>query len=843
MKKGLIKAGVLVAVFIVSVVVLEFVFNSSGVDMTHVMSEASLPVVYVKQDNQSINPLFGYTQEMDSVYTRDTITPLCDDMTLPISIANYGETIEEIRYEVRMLDASRLIEDTLVTEYEVKKQRIEVVLPIQNLLDEGVEYQLIISLKVNKRNVYYYTRIMAAPDMGTMECVKFAKDFHEKTFDKENMKDLIKYMEPESTKSNDNLHKVDIHSSLNQLFWADFECAQLGEARVSVKEIKKEYCVLILSYFLGAKGKNGEAEYYNVEEYYRIRPSQERMYLLEFERTMSEVFQEDGDNFTEDALRLGIRSDEVNYVSNETGTIVGFVQEGDLWEYNSNADNLVRVFSFRDYEDVGERENNSQHSIRVVRVDETGSMDFIVYGYMNRGIHEGSVGISVFHFDSIGNSVEEFAWIPFTKSYQMIDEVVGKVMYVNDNNEFYIMLEGIIYKIDLLNRKEEIIEQGVGEDWFVTSEDNRYLAWLEGGKASAGKRLHICDMSTGGEKVIEAKSSEYIRPLGFIGNDLIYGIAKQKRVKQNISGVTVFPMHVVYIVNSKGEVKKEYRKKNVYITGITTEDYTIRLERAKYKNNSYVAISQDSIMNLAGNSDETTAVEVYTDGTKQKVVTIKLSNKIKDSSPNLIAAKLVSYTDNRTIALESNGDESYYYVYAKGQVMLITPSESDAVRVAAANNGVVVDGKAQYIWEQAKSQYKNVLPGMRVDTSKVGTGYAERALSVILRMEGVTVSVGELLNSGDSAKEVLEKTLLNATILDLSECSVDQMFYYVDKGRPVYGMINDKQLVLICGYTRERVFYYDPGSNSVKSCSINQAREMFANAGNIFLAYVIKENH
>lgn len=845
MKKGLIKAGVLMGVFIVAVLVLEFIYNASGVEMTHVMSEASLPVVYIRQDNQKINPLHGYVKKMDAVYTRDTITPLEDGLSLAISIQNFGANIEEIGYEVRSLDSSRLIEDTTITEFEKKKQSIEAVLPIQNLLDEGVEYQLIITVKADEREVYYYTRIMVAKDMHTKECVKFAKQFHENTFDKDKMPEMVKYMEPDRSMENTDLHKVNIHSSMEQLFWSEFKCGQIGKTRVSLKEVKKEYCVLILSYELGAKGHHGESEYYNVEEYYRIRFGQERMYLLEFERTMTEVFQEDGDNFTEDGVRLGIRSDSVNYVSNETGTVIGFVQEGDLWQYNSTAGSLVRVFSFRDYENMGIRENNNQHDIRVVRVDETGSMDFIVYGYMNRGIHEGMVGISVLHFDSIGSSVEELAWIPSTKSYQMIEEVVGKVMYVNDNNQFYIMMEGIIYKIDLLNRKETVLEQGDGdgEDWFVSSEDNRYLAWLEGGDANVGQVLHVCDMSSGEEKTIEVSDKEYVRPLGFIGKDLIYGVAKKKRVTTGISGVTVFPMHVIYIVNSKGEVKKEYRKKNIFITSISTEDYTIRLNRAKYKNNSYVAISQDSIMNLAGNSKETTSVQSYKDGEKQMIVAIKLSTKIKNADPNLIAAKLVSYSDNRTMALESTGDENYYYAYAKGKVMVITPSESEAVRVAAANNGVVVDGKAQYIWDQAKSIYKNTLPGMRADTSKVGAGNAERALSVILKKEGVTISVGELLSSGSSAKEILEKTIPESTVLDLSECSVDQMFYYVDKGYPVYGMVSDKKPVLICGYTRERVLYYDPSYNEVKGCSLNQARQMFANAGNIFLAYVVKEDH
>ena len=80
-------------------------------------------------------------------------------------------------------------------------------------------------------------------------------------------------------------------------------------------------------------------------------------------------------------------------------------------------------------------------------------------------------------------------------------------------------------------------------------------------------------------------------------------------------------------------------------------------------------------------------------------------------------------------------------------------------------------------------------------------------------------------------------------MLELTGCSVDQMFYYVDQGYPVYAMANAKKPVLICGYTRDRVVYYDPAINDTKNVSLESAREMFKDAGNIFLAYVIKEEH
>ena len=207
MKKGFIKAGCLAAVFVVAVIILELVFNTGGEDLTTTMSDATLPVLYFVQDEKEVNPLFGYSHEMDPVYTRDTITTVNEDLSLPVHIDTYGNAIDSIRYEIRTLNGSRLVEDTEITQYNKEDQAIDATFHIQNLLDENVEYQMIIRLGMGKKQINYYTRIMIPNGMFVEECVDFAWKFHEKTFDKDNQQELTKYMEPDSTRTNNSLHK------------------------------------------------------------------------------------------------------------------------------------------------------------------------------------------------------------------------------------------------------------------------------------------------------------------------------------------------------------------------------------------------------------------------------------------------------------------------------------------------------------------------------------------------------------------------------------------------------------------------------------------------------------
>jgi len=264
-----------------------------------------------------------------------------------------------------------------------------------------------------------------------------------------------------TTGDNTTLQFVSLNSSLKQLAWADFNGEQLTTPVPSIKEITDTYNVIVLDYVVTSIGEGGESEYYNVEEYYRVRYTSSRMYLLNFERRMNQIFRGENASFFDNYIELGIRSGNVEYQANETGTTVAFVQEGELWSYNETENTLAKVFSFRGYEGIDNRENYGEHDIKIVRIDEAGSLDYIVYGYMNRGNHEGEVGIEVNHYDSLSNTNEELAFISSDKAYEVMKSELGQMMYVTEGGELYLMVDGSVYGIDLstLEMKELIKEK------------------------------------------------------------------------------------------------------------------------------------------------------------------------------------------------------------------------------------------------------------------------------------------------------------------------------------------------------------------------------------------------
>ena len=111
MRKGFIKAIVLICVMGVTVLVMMGITRPSSMDVTSEMMPATLPLVYMKPEGIQVNELYGYRGEMDIRTMRDTITPLSEDLSLPVAVKAYDNAVGNVSYKVRTLEEGRLIED------------------------------------------------------------------------------------------------------------------------------------------------------------------------------------------------------------------------------------------------------------------------------------------------------------------------------------------------------------------------------------------------------------------------------------------------------------------------------------------------------------------------------------------------------------------------------------------------------------------------------------------------------------------------------------------------------------------------------------------------------------
>lgn len=706
MRRGIQKILILLAVFIVALFTFSKLTNHETKDLTTDLAAPTLPVVYFEDNGHPLNELHGYVEEMSVISMRDTITPLPENGKLSLRIDPYDNKIKEVSFQIRSLNGDRLVQDGNV-QVSGDKTAVTGTISVENLLEEQTEYQLILQVTAGEQTSYYYTRIMEVGKSQIDACVDFVEEFHAITMNKERQSELSSYMEPSSAADNTTLQKVTINNSLSQACWGDFVGTEVTTPVVSIKEMNDDYQVILLEYIMSSVGDSGNSEYYNVEEYYRVRVGAEKIYLLSFERTMEEIFRGEGDQISKDMIDLGIRSENVSYKTNETGNVICFVQQGELWSYNQIENNLTRVFSFRSQEGMDIRENYQEYDIRILRVDEGGSLDFVVYGYMNCGEHEGQVGVSVCHYDGVTNTVEEMLFVPTTLSYEIVKEQIGKLMYVSDSGVFYLTVSDQVYRIQMDSRKAEVYIDGLKSDMLVNSEDGRYIAWSEDGTT-----MHVTDLEKGESFDIHANENQLLKPLGFLGSDCIYGWGYRTDIFSTQTQTDTLALSQVLIVDtsdSAHSVLKTYETPGIYVTGIRIQDGSIYLSRVMKNGDIYVDTTEDTIMNRDLQEKDQVNIDTVVSDVKQKEVVLKLLEETSGSTPKTLIPKLIENEEPNTLEIKNLNASSAYYVYAKGKVVLATDDMAAAVQSADANKGVVIGNNLLYVWRLGQSQTQEPL--------------------------------------------------------------------------------------------------------------------------------------
>ncbi len=832
------RSAILLTVFAVSVVFFEIVTNISETQEVTPQSSPTLPLVTVNYLSDASTELHGYVTEMDPAYMRDAIIPLDANRTVSLSIDPKSYSIDSVSYAIRSLDTQRNISNNEL-KFTQKDGLIKTSFQAENLIEKNEEYLLIITLKRGSKEIYYYTRIMQPEGCHEEEILDFAQYFHNTALS-EDPSDLATYIEPKSGVNNSDLNHVTINSNLSQVAYGSFDGTQIGDTQVALTDISTNYISLTLNYELSRQA-NSKTEYYTCVEDYRIRYTADRIYLLSYDRTMEQILDNKSVAFSDNVLNIGITNPDLQYLSNETGTIVSFVQNGSLYQYSQTDRRLKQIFSFVD-NPTDTRSIYDQHQILLLNIDESGTMDYVVYGYMNSGSHEGESGINLYHYDAITDISTEQVFITSTSSYQILNANFSDLLYETADNEFYIMVNGTLLHMSLNQLTIEELMTGMSDDQYAVSSSRRYLAWME--EDTMADCIHIMDLETKSSFDIKANSGELLKPLAFMDDDLIYGTLKEKDITTDGAGSTVYPMYKLTIADISSGTGRElmtYQKNGYYITDISIESYTIYLNRIQISDGIINTVEGDTIKNSAGEQNKAVDLGVGSDNVKQQVVNLTMAPLEEGTNLGTVSydiTGIVLADENRNVSVASATSSTQYYVYVGSKVSLATDDLLSAITEADENMGIVLDNTPKYIWKRGRKSYQNSITGIAVGSSDSEASGSARALSAMLVQAGENVQVHTLLESGDTPISILSRTLKDYDILDLTGASLTQVLYYVNLGTPVYAFTGEDTAVLIVGYDAGNILYFDPIKSANSKMGITEATEYFDSFGNVFVSYI-----
>ncbi len=858
-KRRAIKLGVTFVLFLLSLFVSNILLNRGNTDMTSEMSGATLPIVYMNVNDEYINPLHGYTTEMEGNYLRGPITPLMANRSVSFKANLYDAVIAKVSYEVRPVDMSRLIEETEVSDFSYEGDVIYATATLKDLIEDDKEYMLIIKLTTSGGDVIrYYARVINRAELYLTEKMEFARYFSDKTMDKKDADEIKKYMESNAEGDNSSYAYVNIHSNFNQLTWGELDPVLVGDKDMELLEIDETTASIRLTYQVDIMSR-----IHNVSEFFRLQRGK-RMYLMEYERITDQVFDEEKNVVVNGKILHGIIHEKPVRIENDTATIYAFVQQNGLYSYNISSNTLARLFSFADKNNDDARTRYNAHSIKPMMIDGVGNIWFIVYGYMNRGHNEGRMGVSLYYYDSAMNTVEEELFIPYTKSFEILEKDIDSLAYISTRNRMYVLLDGCVYTIKLDTRESEVMQDNISETGFYSSDDESTIAWQSGDTVIDYTEIQLFKLNTMTPSVIPSDAGEIVIPLGFMDNDVVYGAAKVSDVTTDETGRTLIPMYCVRIQDQAGNTLKDYHQDGIYIREVEKSDNMLILSRVQKdpETGAFISIDDDQIIN---NKTRTTlrnrlsGVVTEKEETTYQTVLYKAPETEK-SAVKLTNPKEVVFEGNRDVTLSGEDTVKRYYVYAKGELDGIYTSASEAVEKASSLHGVVTDKRMAYIWEAENRKPEAKIANLEINGSETGKADNEkeaeggeeseeeaeddtapdssyvRCIDMMLQSGGVYKSSEEEIRTKSIVRVLSDN--LDADVLDLSGCSLSDVLYYVSKEYPVMAMTGSGSAVIITGYDAKNTILYDPKEDRVYKYGMNDSKALFEKAGNRFITYV-----
>lgn len=772
------------------------------------IGDPTLPRVSFMVADQAVNVLPGYTEEMDITAMRDTITPVGDNGMLMMNLQRNGNDITDIRYEVCSLDGETVYLKSVVKDIS----RTNVTLDLNaGLPEDTAESVLWVEMERDSgEKVYFYTRIERQQDLRIKECLEFAQDFHKKAIAKDG-NTLAKYLEPNDESDNTTLQTVNIHSNLAHVEWGDMEPKLVTDVEWGIKECNSVFTSLRAEYQVTARGDSGEEETYNVKEFFRVRYSNEEMFLLDYNRTMNQVFDGNQAVLDENGIMLGMADADVDYVTNKKETVISFVQERVLWTYQVKNGELSQVFSFAKAEGRDARSRNDEHEVRIISMEDDGSTTFAVYGYMNCGEHEGKVGVNVFYFDIRENAVREIAFIPSTKSFAIAEDELGKMVYYNQQEHLlYVLAGGTLYCADVGSGRQKVLAEELTEGQYAASADGHLMAYQIDGGLNEAEEVRVMNLAAGEFYDVEAPKGSYIRPLGFINNDFICGYGKTVDKGKTVAGETVIPMYELEIFDKSEKSLKKYSQENIYISDIFVEENLVTVNRVKKTDGIYTSTEQDYITSNEERRESAVTVETFVTELKETQVRLTFTEGLKKISPKILRPKLVSIDEAVTIAFDDKMKKDKYYVYGVGELVAVYDKAAYAIQKAEQISGVVISSEQAYIWEKGN-----------------------RDLAYTVEVEAFRKADGQ--TSMEACVEYMER--YKAKRIDLTGCTLSQVLYIINKGMPVIAMPDPGHAVLVVGYTTDVVIYMDPENGSITALSMDEMDAMMAGSGNTFIGY------
>jgi len=787
------------------IALLLFFLIRQGTAVTHdevyssTLEDAKLPAVYSRMCGRSMNCMRGHLGEVSYDETYETLTLLPEDRNLELHVEGGRVYVMSASYEIRSANLTQLIEKTEIDDIAKDESGITLRLPIQNLIIKDKEYRLDVTLFTQEAGeIHYYTRIMLNDNNELAEqMLDLAQDFSRKNFNFDEARENTTYVETDGTADDTTLAYTNLKSTFNKLAYNGLKLVPSQKQDLRFCNYDGNTGEVHLHYTAARALSSGQTEVYEISETFTMRMGLVRIYMLNYARDIREVYRGREDIASRNIM-LGINDeDEIDCITSTDSSRTYFVATRDLWCINSAEKYMKNIFSFRTNDDSDMVSGYRRHDIRLLKCDRDGNLTFLLYGYMNRGAHEGDTGVSLMRYDIGTDTVSEYFFIPVCRTYESLDKDVRELSYLSDSDIFYTKIDGNFYAIDIRDGSVIVLAQGIQSGCYQLSKSMEKLTWQGDNGRFGSELINIFDMNSGKKQEIRTEDGTLLKAEGFIGHDIVLSIhdAKNSWVKNGV--VRSIPSSAVEIMDEDLNILKRYERKNEFVGEISVHDGRVNMQLMK-KNavGGFTESGADTIVSSTATPDRREDIGSYNDDFKAQVFYVQVGEDIHRSKIKVAANTDIAEGGIRIRDVDP-GEDNRYSAYGDNEALMFTDDIAAAIGSAYDRMGSV--------------RYH----GMTV--------YCRPAMVTSRIIDNVAAVTEDLLRQREDGE-----------LQDLYGITLRQALYYVSIKKPVLAYTSDGRPVALYAYDKTTVSMFDLNTKEREYWNQEEAGSMFAASGGDF---------
>ena len=760
------------------------------------INAASLPVLCATFGGRLINPLYGYSQEMDTAGLIDSVFPFTDSLTMQVTLLDGTTRPKSVSYEVRDASDGRLIERGHAGVFEGSRSECSFSFSLQDLYEPETDYRLKFTVELNDKSAFYYTCIRKVDEKTLTALTDYAQSFHDAMFDKTAAAAYSAKLEPNDQADKNNLAYVDIHCSLDQVSWGSSGASPASDAWMTIQALHGDYGYFRFDYLAKADAGGAEPVTFCCRETMTLQKNKAAMYLLAYERHASQLWEASEDSVSAKGFLLGLQeNDGVQLINN--GNVTAFAVNGELYSYAAKEQKLTRVFSFRRNGEHALRSLRSDCAIRIMDVAENGDIEFAVSGYMNGGIREGMSGAVYYTWQAAENMLKENMAVASDKAPDIVKQDTAKLFLRGGGHFLYFCLDRQIIAMDISSGETAVLVNRGEFGSLVLNEEGTAFAWQSGSDQTRPGSLHVMDLKTGLNTDIEAAEGEFIRSLGYLREDMIIGRGKRTETPLEDGESGRFPLYSLEILGSDLEKITTYSYPGIYLNGIELDNEKIIVSRYARKTDGSYLEEDDDVLLRSGSETKprTDGISAYTHEGLKRLTMIPM-NKLP-SYLRLEVEKTSEVIEGRLLELKGGNDAlALFYAYGSGRLLKICTAAGEAIAAASPSYGYVTDardGSLVWAWSVKKEKAELSAGAIRTDLPKH---------------------------------------------MDLTGASFRNLQYYIDGGIPVRWVSQDLGERWIVGYEWQKGILYDPVSQTTERIPQEELEQAILRNDNYLWCYL-----